>query len=131
PPPDLSWLYLSVGVAALVITVVSALAVYIYRINARLRQEAAESKRIETEREKLIRELHKALSRVKQLSGLLPICASCKKIREDSGYWTQIETYVKDHSEAEFSHGICPECAEKLYPEFSGKDHAKEDINHG
>ncbi|MDO9109681.1 MAG: ABC transporter substrate-binding protein [Desulfatirhabdiaceae bacterium] len=123
PPPDLSWLYLSVGVAALVITVVSALAVYIYRINARLHQEAAESKRVEAEREKLIHELEKALARVNQLSGLLPICASCKKVREDSGYWTQIEAYVQDRSEAEFSHGICPECAEKLYPEFFGKDH--------
>jgi ABC-type nitrate/sulfonate/bicarbonate transport system substrate-binding protein len=131
PPPDLSWLYLSMGVAALVISVVSALAVYIYRINARLHQEAAESKRAETEREKLICELHNALSKVKQLSGLLPICASCKKVREDSGYWTQIESYVKDHSEAEFSHGICPECAEKLYPEFFGKEHAKEDTHRG
>jgi hypothetical protein len=122
-PPDLSWLFLFMGVAALVITVVSALAFYIYRINARLHQEAAESKRVEAEREKLIHELEKALARVNQLSGLLPICASCKKVREDSGYWTQIEAYVQDRSEAEFSHGICPECAEKLYPEFFGKDH--------
>ncbi len=85
-------------------------------------KDITERKRVAAEREKLIRELQDALAKVRQLSGLLPICASCKKIREDSGYWTQIEAYVKDHSEAEFSHGICPECAEKLYPEFSGKD---------
>lgn len=59
--------------------------------------------------------LKKALSQVKTLSGLLPICSSCKKIRDDKGYWKQIETYISEHSEAEFSHGMCRECAEKLY----------------
>ena len=62
--------------------------------------------------------LYDSLSQVKQLSGLLPICASCKKIRDDKGYWKQIEAYVRDHSEADFSHCICPECAKKLYPDF-------------
>ena len=52
------------------------------------------------------------------ISGMLPICANCKKIRDDKGYWNQIEAYIGDHSEAEFSHGICPDCAKKLYPEF-------------
>jgi len=70
------------------------------------------------EREGLITQLQDALSRVKLLSGFLPICASCKKIRDDKGYWQQIEAYIRDHSEAEFSHGICPECAKTLYPEF-------------
>jgi len=60
-------------------------------------------------------EMREALSNVKTLSGMLPICASCKKIRDDKGYWNQIEAYIRDHSEAEFSHGICPECAKKLY----------------
>ncbi len=60
-------------------------------------------------------ELQKALSEIKTLSGLLPICASCKKIRDDKGYWNQIELYIRDRSEAEFSHSICPLCAEKLY----------------
>ncbi len=69
----------------------------------------------EEEREKLIRELQEALAKVKTLTGLLPICASCKKIRDDKGYWNQIEAYIRDHSEAEFSHGICPECMKKLY----------------
>lgn len=66
-------------------------------------------------------ELFKALDQVKVLRGLLPICASCKKIRDDKGYWNQIEVYIRDHSEAEFTHGICPDCARKLgYPEMRG-----------
>jgi hypothetical protein len=69
------------------------------------------------ERTRLVAELQKALSEVKQLSGFLPICASCKRIRDDRGYWNQIESYISSHSEAQFSHGICPECVRKLYPE--------------
>lgn len=65
---------------------------------------------------RLNRELEDALVQVKQLSGLLPICAGCKKIRDDNGYWQQIEVYIRDHSEADFSHGLCPDCAKKLYP---------------
>ena len=61
-------------------------------------------------------ELREAQSELKILSGLLPICMSCKKIRDDKGYWTQLESYIHHHSEAQFSHGICPECIEKLYP---------------
>ncbi len=85
-------------------------------------RDVTERKLAEAEREKLIGELRSALSRVKLLSGLIPICACCKKIRDDKGYWNQIETYIRDHSEADFSHGICPECARKEYPElFAGK----------
>lgn len=73
---------------------------------------------IEEERERLIGELKEALENVKTLKGLLPICASCKRIRDDTGYWNQIEEYVRDHTDAEFSHGICPECAQKIYPEY-------------
>ena len=73
---------------------------------------------VERERESLIAELQEALSTVKKLSGLLPICAGCKKIRDDTGYWNRIEAYIRDHSEADFSHGICPDCAEKLYPDL-------------
>ena len=80
--------------------------------------DITDRKLIEEERAKLIEDLQEAVAEVKTLSGLLPICASCKKIRDDKGYWTQIESYIRDHSEAEFSHGICPECAKKLYPEF-------------
>ena len=60
-----------------------------------------------------------ALSKVKALSGMLPICASCKKIRDDNGYWNQIEEYIRDHSEAEFTHSICQECAKRLYPDLN------------
>jgi CheY-like chemotaxis protein len=70
------------------------------------------------ERDKLIAQLEHALAEVKRLSGLLPICASCKKIRDDQGNWQQIEEYIHTHSEADFSHGICPECALALYPEL-------------
>jgi len=70
---------------------------------------------------KTVAELEEALSNVNQLSGLLPICASCKKIRDDKGYWTQIEAYIRDHSEAEFTHGICPDCAKKLYEDLDIK----------
>jgi len=77
-----------------------------------------ERKKLEEEREKLIRKLQETLAKVKTLSGLLPICASCKKIRDDKGYWNQIEIYIKEHSEADFSHGLCPDCLKKLYPEI-------------
>lgn len=78
--------------------------------------DITERKLAEEEREELIGQLQKALSEIKKLSGMLPICASCKKIRNDQGYWEQIEGYIRDRSDAEFSHGICPECMEKLYP---------------
>jgi phosphoserine phosphatase RsbU/P len=65
-----------------------------------------------------IKELQQALDEIKTLRGIVPICASCKKIRDDAGYWQQVEVYVRDHTEAEFSHDICPECMKKLYPEY-------------
>jgi len=75
-------------------------------------------KQAEEERERLIRELQDALANIKTLKGLLPICYSCKQIRDDKGYWNQIDTYIRQHTEAEFTHGICPGCAKKLYPEY-------------
>ena len=81
-------------------------------------QDITERKMIEEEREKLIVELKEAISQVKTLSGLLPICASCKKIRDKKGTWEHLESYIRDHSGADFSHSICPECAAKLYPEY-------------
>lgn len=78
-------------------------------------RNVTERKLAEQENEKLIAELKNALEKVKTLSGMLPICASCKKIRDDKGYWNQIESYIEKHSQAEFSHGICPVCSEKLY----------------
>lgn len=81
-------------------------------------RDITERKQAEEEREGLIIKLQEAISSIKTLKGMLPICASCKKIRDDKGYWNQIEAYIHKHSEAEFSHGICPECARELYPEF-------------
>ena len=82
-------------------------------------RDVTERKRAQEEREKLIIELQDALGKVKTLSGLLPICSHCKKIRDDKGYWNKIETYVRARTQAEFSHSICPECAKKYYPEMN------------
>ena len=80
-------------------------------------------KRAEEEREKLIIELQEALDKVKLLGGLLPICAFCKKIRDDEGYWQDVASYITTHSEATFSHGYCPECCTKHYPGlFKGQE---------
>ncbi len=84
-------------------------------------RDFSERKRAEEERERLIVDLQAAMSKVRTLSGFLPICAHCKKIRDDQGYWTQIESYIRNHSEAEFSHGICPECAKEFFPNQSKK----------
>jgi CheY-like chemotaxis protein len=70
------------------------------------------------EREKLIKALEHSLEEIKRLSGLLPICANCKRIRDKQDRWHEIEEYISDHSEADFSHGLCPECARELYPEL-------------
>jgi hypothetical protein len=77
--------------------------------------------RLETQaaNEALIAELEASLAKVRRLSGMLPICAACKKIRDDQGYWNQIESYIASHSEADFSHGICPDCAQRLYSELA------------
>jgi PAS domain S-box-containing protein len=85
-------------------------------------RDITDRKQAEEEREKLISKLQEALDNIKTMKGLLPICASCKKIRDDKGYWNQIEAYVRDHSDAEFSHGICPECAKKLYSDLQLED---------
>ena len=75
------------------------------------------SDRVKTENEKeiIIRQLQKSISEVKVLSGLLPICASCKKIRDVKGYWKQIETYISQHTDVGFTHGQCPDCMDKMY----------------
>ncbi|MDP8205459.1 MAG: PAS domain S-box protein [Candidatus Electryonea clarkiae] len=78
-------------------------------------------KQAEAEREKLISELRESLENVKVLSGLVPICASCKKIRDDKGYWNQLEGYLTKHANLKFSHGICPECTEEWYQEINDK----------
>lgn len=79
-------------------------------------RDISDRRKAEAEREALIQELQKALAEVKTLSGLLPICSHCKKIKDDKGYWQQIENYIQERSAAQFTHGICKECAERLYP---------------
>lgn len=87
---------------------VSALLIYEVKVNLEARK-------------KLIGELQQALNEVKTLGGLLPMCSSCKKIRYDKGYWNQVDAYISTHSGAKISHGICPDCAQRLYPEFYDK----------
>lgn len=79
-------------------------------------RDITERKKAEEEKETLIKELQKALTKVKTLSGLLPICSSCKKIRDDKGYWIEVERYISKRAEVDFSHALCPECMKKIYP---------------
>jgi len=83
-------------------------------------RDIASQKEREQNREKLVKELQAALGKIKTLNGLIPICSSCKKIRKDDGYWQQVEDFVREHTDAEFSFGLCDRCLEELYPEFSG-----------
>jgi hypothetical protein len=92
----------------------------IRKANREIRKEIEERRQAQVEKDQLIIELQQALSKVKALGGLLPICASCKKIRDDKGYWNQLESYIASRSEAEFSHSICPDCARKLYSGIPG-----------
>jgi hypothetical protein len=87
--------------------------------NQRLFEDITERVLIEKDRERLIDEFQGALAKVKKISGFLPICASCKRIRDDQGNWNQIESYIGEHSEIDFSHGICPECAQKIYKDLN------------
>lgn len=70
----------------------------------------------------LRKELESALAEVKELQGLIPICANCKSVRDDNGYWSTVESYVSDHSKATFSHSVCPKCAQELYPDLDMKE---------
>jgi len=80
-------------------------------------RDISERKSAEAERERLIRELQETLGRVRTLSGLLPMCAACRKIRDKQDVWHNLESYIRTHTEADFSHGICPDCRQRLYPE--------------
>ena len=90
-------------------------------LNALIGLSWGKIKQADEEKSKIIKELQSALEKVKTLSGMLPICASCKKIRDDKGYWKQIEMFISEHSEAVFSHSFCPECAKILYPDIKFK----------
>jgi PAS domain S-box-containing protein len=84
-------------------------------------KDITERKRSEMEREQLVHDLQKALTEVKTLTGLLPICANCKKIRDDQGYWNRIESYLSTRVDVQFTHGVCPDCMKELYPQYAGK----------
>jgi PAS domain S-box-containing protein len=84
-------------------------------------RDISDRKRAEQVREGLIAELRESMAKIKTLSGLIPICASCKRIRDDRGFWSQIEHFIRANSDAEFSHGICPECVSRLYPDYRPK----------
>jgi hypothetical protein len=84
--------------------------------------DITDRKHIEKERERIIEELQVALEEANTLQGLFPICANCKNIRDDAGFWQKIEKYIQDHSDAKFSHSICPDCIKKLYPEMDMDD---------
>ena len=99
----------------LVILIATVFLVVILLWNRRLQQEIAERKKAEEKRKATINELQEALDNIKILKGLVPICAHCKKIRDDEGYWNHLEAYIEEHSDAQFSHGLCEDCAHQLY----------------
>ncbi len=84
-----------------------------------LRRHIDMRKQVQAEKDELIGELQTALAQVKTLEGIVPICASCKKIRDDEGFWHNVEVYIGAHSDALFSHGICPDCEKRLYPDLA------------
>ena len=125
-----SALVINLIVCALITAIVILLTTF--TITAYQKTNQAQQEKIVGQHQELLKknsELEDALSEVKKLSGLLPICASCKKVRDDNGYWRQIESYIRDHSEAEFSHGICPNCAQELYPEFHNGNSGKNAVS--
>jgi PAS domain-containing protein len=92
-------------------------------------RDITERIQMQEEREKIIKELQAAMENIKMLSGLLPICSSCKKIRDDDGYWNQLEGYIQNHSIATFTHSVCPECFPKLYPEYAAMQKKNDEKN--
>jgi hypothetical protein len=111
--------YITVTLLALVMGRVRHITQNRLRISNTKLEEAVKSlEQAQHEKDGLILELQQTIDEVKTLKGIIPMCSACKKIRDDSGYWQQVEEYVKNHSNAEFSHGICPECSKKLYPDL-------------
>ncbi len=94
-------------------------------------RDITEQKRMERRQQRLIAELQDALNQIRTLTGLLPICAHCHKIRDDGGYWHRVEEYIEQHSEAQFTHGICPECLHELYPQGFGGERREDDAAPG
>ena len=98
----------------------------LFRQRKVLEREIEARRKAEAQNRALITELQEALDNIKTLRGILPICAHCKKIRDDHGYWQQVETYISQHSDAQFTHGLCRECMEKLYPNLLKQPDTKE-----
>jgi len=115
--PRLS-LYQRAFLDALILSVIVFPALY-FLVFKPLRMHVDFRRKAETDKDRLILDLRKALEEVKTLKGFIPICSSCHKIRDDEGFWQRLELYISAHSDAQFSHGICPDCRKKLYPEFS------------
>jgi PAS domain S-box-containing protein len=88
-------------------------------------RDISDRKKVEKEREAIIADLQKALNEIKTLQGIIPICMHCKEIKDDTGSWNQLEKYISEHSEAQFSHGICEKCLEKYYPEIAEQEKVK------
>ena len=108
------------SIAAIVLVLMSTALVAAVAVGvSRQRQAEARLRQSHATQEALVADLQRALQNVKVLSGLLPICAHCKKIRDDQGYWQRIESYLSQHSEVTFSHGICPACMRELYPDLA------------
>jgi len=110
PVQDLTAMWRMIGILSGLTLLVTIIAVTLRVLNVRL-------KKAEAEKQTKIEELKGALSEIKTLRDMLPICAACKKIRDDEGFWENVETYITKHTSTVFSHGICPECVEELYPE--------------
>ena len=91
--------------------------IWVEQLNEELKAEIEERKATEAEKEKLITQLQEAIEEIKKLGGMLPICTNCKKIRDDMGFWKQVEDYISEHSEVKFSHSLCPTCLDELYPD--------------
>jgi DNA-directed RNA polymerase subunit M/transcription elongation factor TFIIS len=87
--------------------------------NLELKKNIEALEKANEEKNRLISDLEASAQEIKTLHGILPICVNCKKIRDDEGYWHQVEIYIRDHSEADFTHGLCPECRVKLYPQLT------------
>lgn len=96
------------------------------RLNSELAHEVTERRYVQQANEELIKELRNAMAEVRTLSGLLPICSSCKQVRDDQGYWSRLETYLSKHTDISFSHGLCKECAQKIYPDYCDRQPAGE-----
>jgi|GEM_PF-3276577 len=110
-----------VGIISILIT--SLLFGFLSDLLHKFRIALAEKTKLEEDREALIKDLHASLEKVKQLEGFLPICSNCKKIRDGWGNWRRFEGYIENHSEAEFTYGICPDCSKLLYPDFNKNKH--------